>query len=896
MALPLPTSPSRTHTEKELRRQMSLLQTIPQITSIEHKNTTPTRPQPAPKAPTAETMPDEARIMSPTSPTGHQRFVLTDLVAARYIEEDPTTTCHVLARRQKIEGYEIYLVEQWACSRTHPTFLITTYTGNPEDTVLATIISVPKDETEWSPQMRLYFTSLTEYHARRKDTPYGALMITNLSGFPSSLTVIPIPGGDMKKYREPFFVNENLKRLGCSGRLGIKLAPPSSATQAKFQQLYRTSEKIPFNASVIELVKLCQVALVLFGKLEPEYADGLLCDITEKAINDWWIEFGAEYYTVEPHDGILGPTTVAALLGMLMGARNRLSACNAAVAKDVFDIEATKRGIAHFQKSQHLPRTRRLDRQTLDKLRRASAKAASKEGWAVPRAFKSTVAELGGKGGEMVMGIVGAGQKDGIAEVETVDIDQFAELVRGEHAKWLWHGKPRKSTSGDTMFDRLPGEEHSTSPDKHDHTIKPIRRETTLEQQKIIKRDTGSEEFKKADTFTPDGMEKESSKDPFSKRAAIKAKLESGSGFHHIKHAVGLRTHASKFTREEHGRHGLHRTKSGITPTQYADTNDPRTSMDYDEGYPNDPYSIMSPQNSHASEAAFTKALTETPRESATSLAIKRTSNSGQQPSALRTSVAESDVSDQPPTVASSIAGSTYHGIDLNSNLPVDEAHQIPPLLRRTQSSDQFDIYRAPRNEDWWPRHLSFSIAEESVSRWTPVVPADPDESAIADDDTTTLTAQLANQNMASEQLKRLHHRIALLSSKDKTWVLSRLDAITTLENSALGDIETLESIYYPRLDTYHALREDTHAVVTNNRSHLTASLRELGNVSDKLEYEISALRGKVEDVEDVLGEFERQVEFVEHRAGHLDRVLGQREGWVRWGVRVLTGVGRAPG
>ncbi|RMZ67422.1 sin3 complex subunit [Pyrenophora seminiperda CCB06] len=882
------------HTEKELPRQVPSLHT-----STDTSSTTQSRPPPPSNPPTAEAMAGDARVKSPTSPAGHQRFVLTDSVAARYIEEDLTTSCHVLARRQKIEGYEIYLVEQWACSRTHPTFLITTYTGNPEDTVLATIISVPRNEEEWSPQMRLYFKSLTDNHARRKETPYGALMITNLSGFPSSLTVIPIPGGDLKTCRESFMVNENLKRLGCSGRLGIKLSPPSGATQAKFHQLYRTSEKIPFNASVIELVKLCQVALVLFGKLEPEYADGLLCDVTEKAINDWWIDFGSEYYTVEPHDGILGPTTVAALLGMLMGARNRLSACGAAVAKDVFDIEATQRGISHFQKSQHLPRTRRLDRHTLEKLRRASAKAASKEGWAVPRAFKSTVAELGGKGGEMVMGIVGAGQKDGIAEVETVDIDQFVELVRGEHAKWLWHGKPRKTISGDSMLDRLAGgEERATSPDKNDHAPKPARRETT-EHQGIAKRDTTSLDLKKVETFTPEGIEKESFKDPSSKRAAIKAKLESGSGFHHIKNAVGLRTHASKLSRDDHSRHGLYRTKSGTPQPQYTDS---RTSIDYDEGHSDDPYFLMSPHSTANEEPAFAKTLTETPGASVTSLNAHKTTG-GHQASNLQASVAESDISDQPerpPTVASSIAGSIYHGVDLNENLPVGQTSAVPPLLRRTQSGDQFDLHQAPRNDDWWPRHLSFSTAEESVLRWPSISPSDDNakQEVIVPDNTNlvALTARYASQNLHSTQLKRLHNQLLRLSSKDQNWVHSSLSEVLQLSAAVDADIETLESIYYPRLDTYHGLREDTHATVTNNRGQLTASLRELENVRDKLEYEISALRGKVEDIEDVVGEFERQVEFVESRVGELENVLGERETWLRWGFRMLTGLGMPPG
>ncbi|OAL54155.1 hypothetical protein IQ07DRAFT_597093 [Pyrenochaeta sp. DS3sAY3a] len=834
-------------------------------------------------------------VTSPSSPTGgHLSFVLTDVVAARYIEEDPNSKCEVLARRQKIEGYEIYLVEQWACSRSHPTFLITTFTGNPEDVVLATIMSVPADEEKWTPQMRLYFKSLTDFHARRQMTPYGVLMVTNLSGFPSSLTVIPIPGGDVKKHREVFFVNENLKRLGCSGRLGIKLTPPSGATQAKFHQLYRTSEKIPFNASVIELVKLCQVALVLFGKLEPEYADGLLCDVTEKSINDWWIEFGAEYYTVEPHDGILGPTTVAALLGMLMGARNRLSAINSAVAKDVFEVESTKRGIAHFQKSQHLPRTRRLDRQTLDKLRRATAKAASKESWAVPRAFKSTVAELGGKGGEMVMGMVGAGQKDGIAEVETVDIEQFVELVRGDHAKWLWHGKPRKSTSGD-MFDRLPGEERSTSPDKHDASMKPLRRETTLDQHRIMKRETTTDDLKMADTLTPDGLEKEKDlKDPSSKRAAIK--LKSGSGFNHIKNAVGLRTHASKVSREENGRSGLHRTKSDYKSSRHSGLHD---LIDQDgnlKRHSNDFSSMFSQQSTISdTQPSFTKVLTQTPRDSGSNLGIEKPLKMNGKDEALRVSVAESDASTQPPTVESSIAGSVYHGIDLNENLPVEEAHEIPVLLRRTQSGDQFDFYTSVHNDDWWPRHLSFSIAEDSVLKWKSISTTDLDDDAVSDTSAPSLATKTATHNAQTAQLKRLHHNLALLSTTDAAWVSSRLQEIHDLEDSAEADIDTLEAIYYPRLDTYHALREDTHTLVTQNRAQLTSSLRELANVGDKLEYEIGALRSKVEDVEDILAEFERQVEGVEGRVGELDRVLGAREGWWHWGVRVLVGWGERP-
>ncbi|KZZ97914.1 hypothetical protein AAP_00175 [Ascosphaera apis ARSEF 7405] len=139
-----------------------------------------------------------------------------------------------------------------------------------------------------------------------------------------------------------------------------------------------------------------------------------------------------------------------------MGARNRLHAYGAPVPKDVFDIAGLKRGISSFQKSQKLERTRRLDRQTLDRLHRCTAKAASGDvGWAVPRAVKSTVVELGGKGGEMVMGMVGGKDKAGISEIETLDIDRFVQLVYGERSKWLWHGKSRKTgTDVSHQFDK----------------------------------------------------------------------------------------------------------------------------------------------------------------------------------------------------------------------------------------------------------------------------------------------------------------------------------------------------------------------------------------------------------------------------------------------------------
>ncbi|KAK5134670.1 hypothetical protein LTR08_006185 [Meristemomyces frigidus] len=393
--------------------------------------------------PQLQTTPEDKVIASPPSNPTRQAFVLPDPVAFRYLEEDPSTT--VLERRRELQGYESYIVEQWATSRTHPTSVITTHTGSPAHTVIVAVLSVPTDEATWSPRLRVYFKALNQYHAHRRQTPLGILMVTNLSSFPSSLTVIPVPHGDVHKHRPDFVVNENLKRLACSGRVSLTLAPPSSATVAKFHQLYRTADQNDVGSSVVALVKLCQAALTLFAKLEIDYADGLLCDVTERALTDWWLETGSEHYTTEPHDGILGPTTVAALLGLLTGARNRLHALGAPVTKDPFDVDATKRAISHFQKSQHLARTRRLDRRTLALLHKATRKAAEHEAWTLPRVLKSTAAELSGKGGEML--VLDRRDRAGIAEVETCDLERFVQLVGGQRCKWLWLGKPMKKAA-----------------------------------------------------------------------------------------------------------------------------------------------------------------------------------------------------------------------------------------------------------------------------------------------------------------------------------------------------------------------------------------------------------------------------------------------------------------
>jgi hypothetical protein len=729
-------------------------------------------------------------------------------------------------------------------------------------------------------------------------------MVTNLSGFPSSLTVIPVPNGDVKAHRELFFINENLKRLNCSGRLGIKLAEPSSATKAKFHQLYRTSDKIPLNGAVIELVKLCQVALVLFGKLEPEYADGLLCDMTEKAANDWWVEFGTEFYNVEPHDGILGPTTVAALLGMLMGARNRLSAYSAPVSKDVFDVDATKRGIAHFQKTQRMQRTRRLDRHTMEVLRRATAKAASGEGWSVPRAVKSTVAEFSGKGGEMMMGMVGR-DKAGIADVETVDIETFVELVHGERAKWLWYGKLKKSTTID-MFNRLPEEEGMVfqKDDQGGYSWSRQRRESMMDIQPLGRRETDGE--RAADPHSSnDGFER----DPFSKRAVLKkatGKIDARSGFGRIKEAVGRRSHLPKPSKEDNGSITTPQTNLsdgysqlltkvtsvGSATDQRADTGD--------SGY--DPYSVPNSTTSARGTSPFrpeldptiAKTLTETSRESQEALMSDRPLKSVEdqiEGGAARKS--DTDIDSKPPTANTSVAGSVHLGVDLaNVFPPIEGGQDVGHLLRRPLSSEDLFRYHAEsRNDAWWPRHLSFSMAEDSILTWDPIA---GDTSRDLEPNISP-KAQMMRQLALAEDAKRLREQMTLLDSLEGSWVEERITKIQELSNQADLDIQDLEAMFYPRQEEYQALREDAHEIMTSERLRLQDAAKDIEVLGAKLEYEINGLRSRIDDADDALVEFERQIKMVEEKVKDLEDVGREKESWGHWLLRILTGIGRPP-
>ena len=838
----------------------------------------------------------------------HQRLVFTDPAAFRYLEEDPSTI--VLERRRRLPGYELYVVEQWACSRVHPTFVITTYTGLEQNSVVVGVLSVPTNEDEWSPRLRVYLKAITKYHARKKETPLGTMMVTNLSSFPSALTVIAVPDGDVKKHREDFIVNENMKRMGCSGRAGLNLSPPIGATQAKFMQLYRTSDRIPLYNAVIELVKLCQVGLLLFGKLAPEYADGLLCDVTEQAINDWWTEIGTDYFNIEPSDGILGPTTVAALLGMLLGARNRLNAAGSPVAKDVFDIVNTKRGIAHFQRAQKIERTRRFDRQTLDRLHRVTAKAASGKGWTVPRAVKSTAAELSGKGGELVHGR----EKARIAEIETLDIETFVQMGSGDRFKWLWYGKPRKNNRESDVFSNLGGEEGMVLNDNEQGGGE--RRDSVNDDPSL--RHVLSDRIYLSSSLGSHSTIEYPEKDQGLRKAVFKnvtgKATDARSGLGRIRDAVGIRSlrgHHHKYSKDvdftsdrdslkERPRTSVEDTRESEVKAQVS--SNPTAQPDSGE------QSLVGSQRSSRRGSGFTedKPRAEEYKTTDKSNGVIYSGEFDKSASSLEYPFAEQGFADRSdymnvmenasgvrprtegrdPFVASRRGSLSFEDTAAIKKMREFKGQYRPTSrLHTTRSLPNLSANTPMYWDRRWPRHLSFTAMVDVLAPGVDSSMADQDSNAARENAHIALSLEKS----LAVQVGVMRQRVEECESEVAPWVERKVDDIQTYEERASSDQAKLDLIYHQRLDDYNALHDYSDDRVLQERSNLTEAVKELEILGAKLDYELSALESKVEDVESGVADFERKVLQVEAKAEELDEMGEVKISWLGWFMKMVN-------
>jgi len=196
-----------------------------------------------------------------------------------------------------ISQYQLYAVEKWIVQRKHNTFLVV-FTGIPDHSITLhayvpdPALSPPDARAAWDAAIAL----LRADGAKPKETPHGTLMVTSLAHFRSDFTIVHIPSGNFLNVRDQLYANINLLRMGCSGRSALTLEDPSDSTKDRFSSAYHLPEnpkdRPTFVATVLELVKLLQASLAIFGMYSPPLLDGLLCDESVDAIKRWIAKVG----------------------------------------------------------------------------------------------------------------------------------------------------------------------------------------------------------------------------------------------------------------------------------------------------------------------------------------------------------------------------------------------------------------------------------------------------------------------------------------------------------------------------------------------------------------------------------------------------------------------------
>lgn len=695
-------------------------------------------------------------------------------------------------------------------------------------------------------------------------------MVTNLSSFPSALTVVPVPDGNVRKHRQDFIVNEDLKRMGCSGRSALSLSPPADASQTKFHQLFRTSDRIPFFTTVIEVVRLCQIALTLFERLKPEYADGLLCDITERGINDWWTQFGTEFYNDEPNDGVLGPMTVAALLGMVLGARNRLSSCGAPAPKDAFDIPQLKKAIYHFQRQQRIPRTRRLDRQTMDRLQKATMKngaGTSGDIFAVPRAIKSTVVDLGGRA------VGSTSNKVESSAMETTDIEKFVQHLSGDTCKFLWQGKqPKKSTAavgsiqspptvsrsrrnsiggGSISEDEQLGRDtpNPGSPVMNHHPSNASLGSSALGASGCsadTKDATGVSDLRKAVFKTMTGRMKD-----VASGISAGADYVRGRG-HHQRSALTKEFHSGEGS-EFHDslEHGTATPTNGglrlLTGSQMAQ-------LERDAHATGSPTTSILKMSFHTESPIDSNSGHFLPAE--TGLMTGYNSLTG---SVHRDQEGHGHASDYEDQEFVDAQPGSSHGSSTTA--------PRPRHFQRTKSFSKLieAAWEAPRHEEYWPRRLSFSLAEEAVLTW---------------DELTALSASSDIDLPNYKIMKQLAEDTPTLTE----WTNRKLTTVENLHQYLATSYDELQRVRNEQGEIVQYMRDSKWDVLQRQTQGLKDAVREVEAMGARMQYELGNVRGKMSDVEDAVRGFERSVEEVEELVG-VEQVEsgGRGGGWWGW-------------
>ncbi|KAL3232370.1 Protein STB6 [Nakaseomyces bracarensis] len=425
----------------------------------------------------------------------------------------------------QLEGFDIYIVEQWAAVRKLST-LITTYTGNSQDSVFAVRVLLPRATELWPPKFKEYHDKILKFSAPMV-IDMGIVFVTELSSIASNLNILHVESGDQREAWKNFKVNYDLKKLKCGGRSALLLRGPSSTAVTKFSQLFKISiDNFPKDADgnvlskgdssknnddyemehshekrshglhlrptkshsepviycpVIELITLIQISLHYFDLFEnTAYKDGLLCEDTVRAIDLWWDRYGKIYLGVErpKNEAVIGPTTVAALFSFVLCCFFKLliEDCISS-SKDPFEEEDFYTAIFAFQKKHNLTREGErvhFDPMSVQKLFNVTNRETNRDLFKFKKVVKSAVYDIKGNGNFIQLS----------NDVLTTDLDHLVKNVYCGSLGSLWKSKNGRRDSTYTW----KRNEFSTYDYHNGNLEEELKKQTELcEQRKKLK-------------------------------------------------------------------------------------------------------------------------------------------------------------------------------------------------------------------------------------------------------------------------------------------------------------------------------------------------------------------------------------------------------------------------
>ncbi|KAF9429993.1 hypothetical protein BGZ94_008724 [Podila epigama] len=288
-----------------------------------------------------------------------------------------------------------------AIERNREVATAVSFTGDPIHKIQVVVITIEHPDVHCA-RLEKVFDKLRIAGARPKETPFGQLFVTNLSLFASSLNIVLVPqDGDFDLYQRRFYLNLNLRRMGCSGRSALTSKSPSDAQREKFNQLYKISDSGDFEDTVIRLVELVQSCLFIFGLFNLADVDGLLCNATEMGLDQFYLTFLSSKFQV-PKDPFADPLGFINAVKAFQIKKPDLKACF-------------------------------LDSKTVDAINVAYQSSFNPQGLKVHKVLKSKIEDFSG------MTAVNP-------EGETTDLEVFAKHIHTESLKQVWRGKPKHKT------------------------------------------------------------------------------------------------------------------------------------------------------------------------------------------------------------------------------------------------------------------------------------------------------------------------------------------------------------------------------------------------------------------------------------------------------------------